>query len=106
MLALYEQQVRDDCLPAPLIDKIIQIDNDHQLIVKVNRANYGAHKFLVIYIEWINKEFIEVVTENELVQTLLKFICMENDELNTKCGNCNVIIYRTTLIKNLEKLWD
>ena len=56
--------------------------------------------------QYINKEFIEVVTDNELVQTLLKFICMNNDELDLQCGNRNVTIYRNILIKNLRELWD
>ena len=41
MLATYEQRVQEDCLPAPLIDKIIQVDDQNTLVVKVNQANYG-----------------------------------------------------------------
>ena len=110
MLATYQQRVQEDCLPAPLLDKVIQIDNDHQLIVKVNQANYGAHKFLVIYMQCnhnlVNREFIEVIVDNELVQMHLKFICMENDELQKHCGNRDHITYRSILINNLRKLWD
>ena len=106
MLESYEQRVQEDCLPAPLVDKVIQVDDQNTLIVKVNQANYGRSKFVFVYIHFQELEFWDVIVDNELLQVLLKFICMDSEELQGLCGNRNHITYRKILINNIKELWD
>ena len=88
-------------MPAPLVDKVIE-----GLVIKVNRCNYGDSKFLFIYLHLDELEFSNAVADNELVQTLLKFICMDPIELQKKCGNSDQRSYRKVLVNNLMELWD
>lgn len=46
------------------------------------------------------------VADNELVRTMLKFLCMSDTELELHCGRNHPLEYRFALIKNLDNLWD
>lgn len=48
----------------------------------------------------------EINAYNEVTQMLLNSIMLSDDILQTKCGNVDVICYRSKLVKMLNDLWD
>ncbi|CAH6419035.1 Hypothetical protein HVR_LOCUS224 [uncultured virus] len=50
--------------------------------------------------------FWGIVADNELIRTILKLLCMSDEELSALCGRTHPTQYRVSLIKILDKLWD
>ena len=50
--------------------------------------------------------FWGIVADNDVTRTILKHLCMTDDELRTKCGRTHPTQYRANLIKSLDELWD
>ena len=58
------------------------------------------------YLEPELTEIWEVVADNEVTRSIVKYLCLPDDELSELCGNSHVVEYRATLIKLINDLLD
>ena len=126
----FDELVKKKCLSEPLINKIIQTEEFYKkytLTVKLYKANYGNflywnvkcnktyqntqedmmyHPFRKLRDIQVTDNIGEVVANNEITTTLMKYLAMEDDELANHTGNTSLVDYRAKIIACMEKFWD
>jgi hypothetical protein len=129
----FEEQIKDVCNET-IIDKTIEIENDHdepmKMTVKVHKANYGkylyyriivdkpcknefdSHPFSQVFkllgseLEESKLEIGEVVADNEMMRNMFNYLAMEDEDLEDHTGNTSCMKYRSAIIKTITLLWD
>lgn len=125
ILDQYNIDVASFCSPDPIHDITLTtgISPVYTLTVKAYHATYeSGAKFIYWYVrcndphvdlthpfrylKYDVTETREIVADNEVSRSILKYLCLPDNELSKLCGNCHVVEYRATLIKLINKLWD
>ncbi len=126
----FDELVKKNCLAEPLINKVIQTTGyykEYTLTIKLYKAKYGNflywnvkcnetyrdthedrmdHPFKRSSDRQITDNIGEVVANNEITMTLMKYLAMEDDELTNYTGNTSANEYRANIIACMEKFWD
>lgn len=48
----------------------------------------------------------EIVADNEITRSLVKYLCMSDEEIEDKTGFCDTICYRRRIIRSIHDFWD
>lgn len=126
----YDELIKKKCLNEPIINKVIETSGcgvKYILTIKLYKANYGnflywnvkcnepyqdtdehklLHPFRRARYPQNTDNIGEVVANNELTITLMKYLAMEDEELRKHIGNSHVLSYRSNIIASMEKFWD
>ena len=121
----YDATISRVCAPKPIHNITLTTGNSpvYTLTVKAYPATYeSGNKFIYWYVRCDDprSSFIhpfrhlepeltetwEVVADNEVTRSILKYLCLPDTELSKLSGTSHVIEYRATLIKLINDLWD
>lgn len=107
-----------------ICDKSIKFSNDCILKLKIDLKTYDNQKqYYYLSYEWIindlknhpfrdDKEYFdnhldgEIVYKNDITDNLIRFLMMNNTELEIESGSTHPEHYRILIMKSISLFWD